>query len=341
MSFRERVWPYLPESVRYLPLDLLGVLVAVFATALAVTLPVVSETPLRAVVTFPFLLFVPGYSFVAAVFPATETRDEAETPLRQLSNVERFTLSLGSSIAIVPLFGLALNLTPWGFRLVPMLVTVGLFSVVCVAFAATRRSKLSADRRFSLPVGRWYHGFRSEFVPQRTRTDAVLNVALAAVLLLAVASVGYALVDQQNGEQYTELYVLSENDDGRLVTDNYPTELTATQSRSLVVGVRNHEHERMSYTVVTTLQRVRSEGGSTTVVEEERLDRFGVTLASNESTHQRRVLTPSLTGDSLRLTFSLYRGDGPGDREAGDAYRQAHLWVNVTAPSQRRSGARR
>ena len=333
MSFRERVWPYLPESVRYLPLDLLGVLVAAFAAALAVTLPVISETPLRAVVTFPFLLFVPGYSFVAAVFPTAETRGEAEPSHPPLSNVERFTLSLGSSVAIVPLFGLALNFTPWGFRLVPMLVALELFSVVCIGFAATRRSKLSEDGRFSLPVGRWYHDFRSEFVPQRTRTDVALNVALAAVFLLAVASVSYALVDQQSGEQYTEMYLLTENDDGRLVTEGYPTELTATQSRTLVVGVRNHEHERMSYTVVTKLQRVRSEGGSTTVAEEERLDRFGVTLASNESTHQRRVLTPSLTGDRLRLTFSLYRDDGPEGPEAGDAYRQTHLWVNVSAPS--------
>ncbi|SFG73167.1 Uncharacterized membrane protein [Halopelagius inordinatus] len=333
MSFRERVWPYLPESVRYLSLDLLGVLAAVFVAALAVTVPVVSETPLRAVVTFPFLLFVPGYSFVAAVFPAAETRDEVEASHRQLSNVERVTLSLGSSVAIVPLFGFALNFTPWGFRLVPMLAALGLFSVVCVGLAATRRSKLPEERRFSPPVSRWYRGFRNEFVPHRTQTDAALNVALAAMVLLAVASVGYVLVDQQNGERYTELYLLTENDDGRLVTDGYPTELTATQSRSLVVGVRNHEHEQMSYTVVTKLQRVRSGGGSTTVVEEERLDRFGVALASNESTRQRRVLTPSLTGDRLRLTVSLYRGDGAENPETGEAYRRTHLWVNVTAPS--------
>lgn len=59
----------LPEPIRTLPVDLVAVVVAVVLTVLGVFLPVVNETPLRIVVGLPFVLFVPGYALIAALFP--------------------------------------------------------------------------------------------------------------------------------------------------------------------------------------------------------------------------------------------------------------------------------
>ena len=69
MSLRERIRPLLPSPVRNLAFDLAILLVLVVVTALSVSIPVVRETPFRAVVSLPFLLFAPGYAFVAALFP--------------------------------------------------------------------------------------------------------------------------------------------------------------------------------------------------------------------------------------------------------------------------------
>ena len=58
-----------PEPVRNLPADLTAVLAVVALTNLAVFLPVVNDSPIRVVVGLVFVLFVPGYAFIAALFP--------------------------------------------------------------------------------------------------------------------------------------------------------------------------------------------------------------------------------------------------------------------------------
>jgi len=74
-----------------------------------------------------FVLFLPGYSLIRALFGCKE-----------LDNIERFALSIGLSLALVPLAGLLLNYTPWGIRTTP--VTFCLLALTLVfAFAAVVR----------------------------------------------------------------------------------------------------------------------------------------------------------------------------------------------------------
>jgi uncharacterized membrane protein len=44
-------------------------------------------------------------------------------------------------------------------------------------------------------------------------------------------------------------------------------------------------------------------------------------------------VTPTLTGQRLRLAYLLYRGSPPPDPTVENAYREVHLWINVSAPS--------
>jgi len=62
---------------------------------------------LRIVLGLPFVLFFPGYTLMSALFPKREG----------MSGIERVALSLGVSIAIVPIIGLILNYTIWGIGL--------------------------------------------------------------------------------------------------------------------------------------------------------------------------------------------------------------------------------
>lgn len=339
MSVWERVRPYLPRRVRTLPVDLVFVVAVAIVTVLSIALPVVRESPLRAVVPLLFVLFVPGYAFVAALYPGAPAREDDERPsgtltARPLTNLERLMLSLGSSVVIVPLVGLGLNATPWGLGLVPMLVTLVLLTGVCVAVAAKRRSDLPEGQSFDVSPGAWYRSLTDGVFPNETRADVVLNTALVVALLFATATAGYAVFDQGSGDRYTEFYVLSEGEDGRLVADDYPTDFVATESRVFSVGIHNHEGEQASYTVVTALQRVRPEDGETTVVESERLDSYGVTLAPNGTSVQERVVTPTMVGDRLRLVFLLYRGDPPAEPTVDNAYRWTHLSVNVSGSTR-------
>jgi len=334
----DRSWKLLiPRQLRHLPADLAAIIGVVVLTNLAVLLPVVSETPIRIVVGLVFVLFVPGYAFIAALFPeagqAPSTDDSEEALDRNQSGIdgiERVALSFGLSIALVPLVGLVLNFTPWGIRLVPILVSLSGLTLALTVIAAVRRWDLPAEERFRVPYRAWLQAGREELFAPTSRTDAALNVLLVVSILLAVGSVGYAVAVPKDGERFSEFYILTEGEDGELVADNYPTEFQQGESRSLVVGIGNQEHEQVQYTVVVQLQRVQRVGNETQVQERSELQRFQPTVGHNETWQQQHQVTPDMSGERLRLQYLLYRDTPPDTVGQSSAYRELHLWVNVT-----------
>ena len=338
----DRLWLMFPRPVREFPADLTAVVALVVVTNVAALAPVISETPLRIVVGLPFVLFVPGYAFIAALFPeagsgpvdAESAADDAvidDVDDGGIDGIERVALAFGTSIAIVPLIGLVLNFTPWGIRLVPIMVSVSGFTLVAAVVGAVRRWELPADEQFAVPYREWWAAGRTELFEPETQTDAVLNVLLVVSILLAVSSVGYAVAVPKQGEQFSELYLLTEGDDGDLVADNYPQNFTAGEPQSLYVGIGNHEHERVNYTVVVAVEDVEFVNNESRVRREERLRTFQTTLPHNETWQLNHTVAPSLTGDRLRLTYFLYKGSAPNNPTVDNAYREVHLWVNVTA----------
>ncbi len=79
------------------------------------------------------VLWLPGYSLVKALFPI---QPKIKKHREKLDVIERTALSLGMSLALVPIVGLFLNYTPWGIRLAPVTLTLlfltTIFSTVAV-----------------------------------------------------------------------------------------------------------------------------------------------------------------------------------------------------------------
>ena len=98
---------------------------------------------MRVLLGLLLVLFLPGYSLVAALFPRKD----------DLDGIERIALSFGLSIAVVPLLGLALNYTPLGSRLVPVLLGLSLFTVLLAVVAGVRRVRMPEAERFVVAVG--------------------------------------------------------------------------------------------------------------------------------------------------------------------------------------------
>ena len=107
-----------------------------------VLMPPLNETPIRILLGLPLVLFLPGYSLIAALFPRKA----------DLDGLERTALSFGLSIAVVPLLGLALNYTPFGIRLSPVLVVLSVFTIVLAAVAYVRRAFWRVPRRLLLRI---------------------------------------------------------------------------------------------------------------------------------------------------------------------------------------------
>jgi len=301
-------------------LDLWAVVASVLLTGLVVLLPVVRESPLRVVVALAFVLFAPGYALVAALFPERGASDDGG-----IDGLERAVLSFGASLAVVPLVGLVVNFTPWGITLAPVVVSLGALTLALTALAGVRRARVVPQQRFTVSVPS-LAGARDELLDPADRTDAALNVVLVVSLLVAASTVTYAVAAPTQGETFTELSLLTENDDGELVADGYPRNFTRGDAEPLVVTVTNRESERTNYTLVAELQRVSVVDGDVRVEDANQLHRYNPTLADNESWRQRHLVEPELTGENLRLQYSLYRGD----EATGDAYRTVNLWVNVS-----------
>jgi uncharacterized membrane protein len=137
----------------------------------------------------------------------------------------------------------------------------------------------------------------------------------------------------KQGEQFTEFYILTEGDDGDLVAAGYPTEFVVGESKPLVVGVGNQEHETVRYTAVIKLQNVSFVDNETVVHRDAELDRLHTgELAHNETWHRGYDVQPTYEGERLRLLFLLYKdGEVPAEPSVANSYRELHLWVNVSA----------
>ena len=76
-----------------------------------------------------FTLYLPGFALTEALFPGKE----------DLNHVERLAFSVGLSLALVALDGLALNYTPWGITIASVFVSLSLLTVGLAAIAFARR----------------------------------------------------------------------------------------------------------------------------------------------------------------------------------------------------------
>ncbi len=84
-----------------------------------------------------FVLFLPGYSFIKALFP-----------MKEIDNVERAALSIGTSLALVAMNALIINYTPWGISTTPLTLSLLILTLTLSTLAVLREHKtLSTKQR--------------------------------------------------------------------------------------------------------------------------------------------------------------------------------------------------
>lgn len=166
------------------------------------------------------------------------------------------------------------------------------------------------------------------------RQSAALNGLLVVVVLLAIAGVGYTAAVSDDGRQYTEFYLLTENESGELVAQDYPNSIEADGSNAFHVGIENHGDTATEYSVVVKLQRMYFGNGTPEVIDEEVVGSERVSVPENRKNVQAMNVSPEMRGSEMRLVFLLYQGDPPEQPTMENSYHETHLWLNVTAPSE-------
>jgi uncharacterized membrane protein len=240
-----------------------------------------------------FVLFFPGYTLVAALFPK---RDD-------LDGVQRLALSFGLSIAVVPLIGLVLNYTLWGIGLYPVLVSVLVFIIAAAGVAWYRRRRLSQEQRFEPQ-------FRlrlSDFWGHRNLWDRVLIGLLVVVIIGAIGTLVYVAQPPKVEERFTEFYIFGP--EGK--TENYPDVLVLGEETRVTIGIVNREQEITDYNVKI-------------IINGQRVGEVGViTLAHEKKWEQEVNFAPIEVGEKQRVEFELYRGSD------NKAYHVLDLWIDV------------
>lgn len=165
------------------------------------------------------------------------------------------------------------------------------------------------------------------------RRSAALNALLVVTVLLAVAGIGYTAAVSEGNHRYTEFYLLTENESGDLVAQDYPESIEAERSSDFHVGIENHGGDETRYSVVVKLQRMFVDNETPEVLEEEVVGSESVNVAENRQEIRPVSVTPEMRGSEMRLVFLLYRGDPPDQPSVANAYHENHLWLNVTVPS--------
>lgn len=324
------------------PADLVAIVVATALLNVVLFGPVVRETMLRIVLVLPFVLFVPGYVLVAALFPERgawstsgefDTDDDARSDVRLdqggIDGAERITLSFGLSAVVVPVVGLLLILTPWGIRLLPVAISITTFTLFVTVVAAFRRWNVPEEERFRVPYRTWLDsGYAAVFRPD-DRADAALTLLLVASVLLAAGSAGYALTVLPQDDEFSSVQMLAEDDDGELVADEYPTELEVGDTGEVVLEIENQEDRSVTYDVVLVEQNVETDDDDVVLQDEQELDHLEVQLDDGERWTDEYELEPTSTGE-VRLIWLVYLGDVPDDPSTENADHYVHLWLEVT-----------
>ena len=271
------------------------------------------DSVLRTVIGLPFLLFFPGYLAIAALFPRAD----------DLDSIERVALSFGLSIAITPLIGFGLNYTPWGIRLDPILFSISGFILIVALVALQRRGAvLEPYLPFDpfVTVESVWRDFQKE-----QGLDKALSVILALSILSSVVALAYVIAFPREGESFTEFYILGP--DGK--ASGYPNEMIVGKNATIIIGLANHEHRTVNYTIVIWLVNMSFEDKETQIHDLHFFDKIGpielehvpVDIEGPWKKQWEMNYTFSIDYDLLdedhrwhgKIWFSLYKGDH--DRE--------------------------
>ena len=294
-------------------MDLISI---VAISLLLIPLVAFTEGLLRIILGIALVLFFPGYAFLAALFPRKAS----------LTIPERMALSVGLSIALVPLIAIVLNWTPLGITVYSSLVSLLLFTSIMSTLGLYRRRGLPYDDRFqplisfgpSSIFGWWREG---------DRWRKALKVTLVLTLLAPIATLTYLIANPKVGTELTEFYILGPQ--GK--ADDYPREFMLRDGKvttviyslasgisrveaegKLTVGVVNQERQEIEYKVAITIE-------GEEVLEE--ISPF--TLQPGEKWEQEVTISPTKIGLNQKVEFFLYNGVDT------QPYRKLHLLIDV------------
>ena len=255
-------------------------------------------SPIRLVLGWTYLLYVPGYCLTAALFPHQN----------DLDGVERTGLSFGLSIAIVPLLALLLDYLPWGIYLWSILLAEYSMMAFCTVIALSRRANLTTESAYAPALSwrprSWWHNLSS--LEQR------LYMLLVSVLLIAGLATAWFFLLPSSDEFMTEFYILGQEE----LAQAYPHQARLGEELSVTMGIINHERDEHRYQVEVWAINPSED-------ERELVTETSLVLSAGDEEETRLTWAMPWEGDEQKVEFLLFVDNDPAP------YRQLRLWLDV------------
>jgi hypothetical protein len=179
--------------------------------------------------------------------------------------------------------------------------------------AIIKRMRVPPEDRFTISID-------LSFPEDHTSTDKALTIGIVIMIVLSVGMLVYIIVVPREGESFTEFYILGSNHKA----EGYPKNMYIEESHFLYIGIGNHEHRDMNYTLVLSI-----DAGAR-----------NATVGSFDNVTISRSRQPSLEisvddGHTLELecNFSVLEEGSYKLRlllfSDGREYRDLHIWIKV------------
>lgn len=294
------------------PLDLKVILIWLLVTPVFIFAPYLSGSFLRPIIAIPMVIFIPGYMVVAILFP--EKTD--------ISGIERIAVSVGLSIALVPLVGLVLNYTVFGIRLVPVVLLLEIITLILWVIAYQRKIATGLADSVVPNVRNLGSVLRG-----MSGTEKILSYLLIGCVVMALGTTLFVFAVPRTSDQFTEFYLISL--DSKPISDSITANIGDTIPMS--VGIRNQEFRTVDYTIEVYLTK--ADFSDMRIVSS-----FPVRLEQNEIWEgQVNVTVPDASFG--RVDILLFAGGVPqpditGMNRVATSYRNLYRWLSVNGVQQ-------
>jgi len=268
------------------------ILLNLLAIALILAILFSLSNILHLILGLPFVLFFPGYTLVAVLFPKREG----------IGGIGRIALSFGMSIIVTALIGIILNYTPWGITPESVLYSLASFIFIISIIAWVRRRGLGEGERFGIEFPLRLPGWDGN------TWNKTLSVVLVIIILGTLGMLGYVLAMPKVGEKFTEFYILGQERQAA----EYPRELKVGDKQRVVVGIINREQKTVSYWV-----EVRIDGVMNNKVKP-------IVLEQDERWEGEISFVPEMAGKNQKVEFLLYK-----EGESEPCFEPLYFWLDV------------
>ena len=140
--------------------DLLAVTFFSCLGAVFVLIPPFNETFFKIPLALSLFFFIPGYAFISALFPGN----------KEISGIERFTLSVGFSLILTVFDGFFISLLPSGYRPAPIVISIVGMTAFFSIIALFTRKLLDESEQFSFSIKEFIKSLRSDEPEENTET---------------------------------------------------------------------------------------------------------------------------------------------------------------------------